>query len=225
VPYPRHWLFVMGGNLTGSAPNEIWECTIRGVPAAGSTHTYGDEDAVLAAIAPAMDDWYSDGEHHLSQYSSLAYLKLNEIAPDGTYADPGASHRYDYAVPVAGTDNAATPTFVSACLSWRTARARGIASHGRIYPVWGIAMSQTDRLTETQQTNFLNAGFDLLNAVSEPSTGDFEFAPCVVSKGANNGAGAGRVEAITRVLVGDVYDVQRRRKNALPETYASMDWP
>jgi hypothetical protein len=225
--YPQHWLFVFGGTYSGaSETGEIWQCGIRCQPAAGSAHTFGDEDAVLTALATPFNAWYILAAHSMRPDAKLAFLKLNEIAPDGTYADTTTTHQYDYATPAPGQGAASLPSILTLCWSWTTARQRGIASKGRIYPPTAIAVtSGAARVTSTVQNTNLTAAKAMLDVMSRPNGVDFEIAPCVVSKGTHNGTGTGASEDITGVRIGDVVDVQRRRKNALVETYVAGVWP
>jgi hypothetical protein len=225
--YPRHLLLAFGGDLTGSSETgEIWQCGIRCAPAAGSAHDYGDEDAILAALQGPFKTWFQLAANLIRNDCNLKYLKLNEIAPDGSYADPTATHEYDYATPGVGGAAASLPAVISLVWSWTTARHRGIASKGRIYPPNVVTVTSAGmRVSTATQNSHVTAAKNLLNVLSRPNGVDFELAPLVVSKGANGGAGVGAAEDITGVRVGDVVDIQRRRKNALKETYVAAVWP
>lgn len=103
---------------------------------------------------------------------------------------------------------------------------RGIASNGRIYPPISLTVTAgSPRVGASMQNSARDAGKALLSAINQPTGGTFAIAPCVVSRGANGGLGAGALELITSVRVGNVVDVQRRRKNALKESYVSANWP
>jgi hypothetical protein len=225
--YPRHMLFVFGGTQTAaSEAGEIWQCGIRCAPAAGSAHDYGDEDAILAAIQGPFKTWYTGAGANMRSDFRLEYLKLNEIAADGSYADPTTTHRFDYGTFGSGATTPSTPSIITLAWTWTTARLRGIASRGRIYPpVAVVTASGSPRVTSTVTANSVTAAKALLSVLSRPNGVDFELAPCVVSAGSNGGAGTGAIEDITGVKVGDVADVQRRRKNALKEVYATGVWP
>jgi hypothetical protein len=225
--YPRHLLFVFGGTQTNAAEaGEIWQCGIRGGPAAGSAHDYGDEDAMLAAIQGPFKTWYGAVASSMRSDYRLEYLKLNEIAPDGSYADATTTHRFDYGTFQAGGVTPSVPSILTLAWSWKTARLRGIASKGRIFPPVAFTTTQgSPRVSSAVTATNVTAAKALLSVLSKPNGVDFEFAPCVVSAGSHGGTGTGAIENITGVRVGDVVDVQRRRKNALVDVYATSVWP
>lgn len=221
MAYPRHWLFVMGGYLNASGTHgEIWQCGIRGIP--GVEADYGEEDDVLDNLAPVIASWFTASANVVRSDATLEYIKLNEIAPDGTYAHP-VTHQHDYATPPVGPSTPVVPQILTACFSWVTARRRGPGHTGRIYPPIWIGSTPGMYITPADATSYANAGKRLLDAVSAASsvsagTSFKGLAPRCVSS-------SGVIETITGVRVGTVIDVQRRRKNALPETYQQVSWP
>lgn len=222
MAYPRHWLFVMGGQLNEAGSNtwsEIWQCTMRGVP--GVNAAYGSEQACLENIAPAIVAWFGAAENRLSATSRLTYLKLNEIAPDGSYAQP-VSHTYNTTV-TPGYTNSQVPGILTSVVSWTTGAVRGYAHRGRMYPTFALNQRPGMTLTSDEQTVFAGAGQRLLDAlsasaISTPPVNLRGVAPRVVSS-------HGVIREVTGVSVGSVIDVQRRRKNQLRESYVDVGWP
>lgn len=214
--FPRHWLFAFGGTLSEGtgADDEIWQCGIRGVP--NATANYGDEDAILDRIAPEISAWFALGATQMSASSKLDFIKLNEIAPDGKYAG-GTSHT-KMLTPVAGGYGSQMPGFLSVAWSWRSTQTRGRATHGRIYPPVGLLQRNTSIITSDEQATFLAAAQNLLKIVDgrHDSGATPGMAGQIVSS-------FGLQRTITSIKIGNVIDVQRRRKNALVETYLTGD--
>jgi len=76
-------------------------------------------------------------------------------------------------------------------------------------PTMSSCVGSSDRSTACTQAVVL------INSISSITLGDgAKLVPCLVSK-------QGSVHPIRSVLVGNVYDVQRRRKNAVKETYTA----
>jgi len=147
-------------------------------------------------------------------------VKCNNIAPDGTYVDP-VTHIRDVSTSAQPAGTPRVPDILSLCISWSTGLARGRASKGRIYlPVYGLNATDAGRMdiTPTDQNNFITFGQALLDAFSN-SAGIAPVVPVIASKL------DGSIHPITGVRVGNIIDVQRRRKNALTETYVSGTWP
>jgi hypothetical protein len=217
--YPQHWLLAMGGQLTGTSGSpEIWQCTIRGIP--GVEAAYGDEDAVLANIAPGVQAWFTAAASRIRNDANLQYLKLNQITPDGRYADP-VTHQHDFSPAPTGQIVAGMPAILTVAWSWTTAAARGLAHTGRIYPPVAIDSQPSSQISNAAA--YVAAAQKLLDAVSaspdtSPGTNFMGLAPRVVSS-------QGVIREITGVRVGNVIDVQRRRKDAIQEVYSAGPWP
>jgi len=219
MAYANHWLMAIGGTLgnTGGA-NEIWQCGIRGLPNPGSGLSLGDADQGLSKIHEAVRAWFVSDNANMRNDATIAYCKLNEIGPDGRYVDP-TTNVYDYPDGTFGAAVPEMPSFLSVAFSWTTDRNRGPGARGRIYPPVAIPHSPGDVVSTLLTNAYVTAAKGLLDAISNPSSGIFVMGPAVVSK-----IGA-VIQPITGVRVGNVIDVQRRRKNALVEVYATSDWP
>lgn len=104
----------------------------------------------------------------------------------------------------------------------------GSRGRGRLYwPGLGLSPSYpAGRLTVAQQTSISGAAVTYLRGVQDalkagispiPSVATFELAVFSQTHGGHS--------LINRVLVGDVLDTQRRRRDALPETYYAANFP
>lgn len=214
-----HTLVTFGGKLnTAVADQEIWQCGVR-VMKAGAAAPLDDHDAYLAHINVNLASWFTSADNWtFPTQATLAWIKANPIGADGLYSDT-TTHLFDYAPPVAGHGTGATPwpDIMCIAISWKTAKAvrkHSYATHGRIYPPNYGSMGANDggmRKAVGVANAWLSAGSALLGVLNGGAN------PCVpiVASGHN-----GEYQPITGVRVGDVLDVQRRRKDALKENYS-----
>lgn len=218
--YPDHWLFEFGGNYVGDGElPEIWQCGIRGVPNDGSGMDLTNAEDFLSLVKDPFANWYQ--HHGMTRVdATLNWIKCNRIRPDGNYFDPGVTHGRTYGTPVPGMNASNVPTILTVCWSWRTARTRGPGSHGRIYLPTSIPTGPSMMIDALTRNQYLEAAKDLLGVLAEPNfpTLSGGMAACVVSD-------QNVIEPVTQIKIGNVIDVQRRRKNQLAETYVSFAGP
>lgn len=215
--YARHTLVAWGGTLdtgSGASSPEIWECTVRGVQVDQHEQPVTDPVAYMNGLAPALLAWHRDAQNLQSSSADLRWLKVNTIRADGKYEDRSTTNRHDFAAGSLGGASQIQPPIISLCWSWRTAKTRGPGSHGRIYPPNGTQSTPGSMMvTSQQQQQHLDAAKRLLSII-QIGNGDIAgMAPCVCSRvNATN-------TPITEIWIGNVWDVQRRRKDALVELY------
>lgn len=217
--FPPHALFEFGGTLetAASTPNEIWSCGIRVVSfnnqgALTESTVEGFLDALVGGqhgIIQTIGAWYSSPASQMAVTSVLKWVKLNNISPNGKYTNPGTTHRRD--VNVAGNFSAQLPSFLSLAMTWETAKTRGRAHRGRIYPPNYTYSCTGAKISTANRDANATAGQNLIKLVNNAHCDD---------------AGTDRLEAviasridgsfnpITGVTSDDIFDVQRRRKNA-----------
>nr|CRY97492.1 hypothetical protein [uncultured prokaryote] len=120
-----------------------------------------------------------------------------------------------------------TPSQTSIVLSLRT-DTPGASGRGRLYwPALGITPSPTTlRITTlerdviaTDAVTYLRAVQDALKAAISPAPSVATYELAVFSKTRGNHA------LVKRLLVGDVFDTQRRRRDAMVESYITRDFP
>lgn len=141
--------------------------------------------------------------------ATLEWVKVNNIAPNGKYAD-AVTHSTGVAVtPGAAGNVQKAPSFCSIAVTLETGILRGHAARGRIYlPNYGYAPNGS-MIAQADVNNVLAIAKSLLTTLQGPvNAATPEAIPCVVSK-----LGAGTARVITGVSVDNVYDVQRKRKD------------
>lgn len=218
MAYAPHTLVAFGGALTELASNdEIWECTIRVYSPGGSKLPLSDPAGYMGQIATPLGTWFALAASGMQSVASLAYLKVNNIGADGKYSDP-TTNVHDYTTPVTGgVVGQQAPSFLSCAMAWTTNRTRPPGAYGRIYPPnfsYGFAGA---KISATDQGKVVTAGKNLLGVLRN-CAGSLGAIPIIASK-----ANATNTE-ITGVRCSNVYDVQRRRKNAALVTYSASAW-
>lgn len=209
--YSPHTLVAWGGTLSDG---EIWQNGVRVVGFEDQPLTESACVEYMEGFAPDLSDWFSDDDNNMATDAALTWLKVNNIGPDGRYVNPTDTNVYDYSSPVPGISGQSAPDFCSICFSWTTALMRGPGHTGRIYPPNYTYTALGSRFSSAGQVRAVATAKALLTVMAHPSEGP-NVTPVVASR--VNGV----LAHITGVRVGDVYDVQRRRKNALPENYES----
>lgn len=219
VAFTPHTYVTFGGRLNerGTA-DEVWQCGIRGLnPVDGAPIAEGQLAAYIDAIKTDVKAWFGNADAFHSPQSYLDWIKVANIAASGHYS--GAPEIRDTLNQAGGGDAAVMPSFCSLAISWGTGATFGKAQRGRIYPPNFSAhvyanTSHTDSVTTGKiQTR----AHDLLDALAIDGA-EYAFRPRVMSS-------TGPHRLITTISVGDVVDVQRRRKNAAREAYTVGPWP
>lgn len=114
------------------------------------------------------------------------------------------------------------PAQTSLVASLQAAPDRGLASKGRMFlPGINHVLDTSGRISSTSVGNVLTAFKTFINAVN----GDIDLYGSVINA-SKGGTGASVAPPINRlvenVLMGNVYDTQRRRRNTLTETYQTQ---
>jgi len=216
VGYASHTLVTFGGKLGSSS--EIWSNSIR-VGAVGGAHlTLTDPATYLAEIAPPLATWF--GGTDFLNIDTLTFVKANNIGADGEYEDPAHPHTHDYpgaGIPGGYATSDYLPRFLSLCLSWRGDALRGPGSNGRIFPPWRLQSGDLvgaghEYIADGTIAGFMTKGLALLTILRNAG-GTEQAVPVIASQV------TGTNYPITSIRIGNVLDSQRRRKNALVETY------
>ena len=221
VSYHPHTLVTFGGVLNWLQPDhEIWQCGVRVMKPGNPGAPLDDHDAYLAQIVDPLAAWFAhDTAPAFPGSTNLGWVKANPIGANGKYSDD-TTHVHDYSTPQTGggAGNVGVPDILCVCLSWQTRKAirrASYATHGRIYPPsYGVAAAPgAMRLTAGVAAAWAQRGADLLTLLKGSTV------PAIPVIASGHG---GEYEHITGCRVGDVYDVQRRRKDALREVYSDV---
>lgn len=230
LTYAPHTLVAFGGNINGGPPGgDVWQCGIRVVE--GTVAPDGSASgAPLATPVAYMSDlqatlrtWFTTAVTGVgcAGGATLAWLKVNNIGSDGKYSNPSTTNRYDYATPGTGpVSTAGQCPMITLAYTFTSLRARGPGSKGRIYLPLNIPAQYSSQLGTV--ANYVTHAKNLLAAIARPvgaaSAANGVFPVIASGRNATN-------FQINGVRVGNVMDVQRRRKNAITETYTSSTYP
>lgn len=187
-----------------------------------------DADAAAAtmdAAARVADAWKTMFTHADTKIGSNYFTSSVKLAPlnlDGK-TDVEKVIQYDFSTRPQGPNGGNTyPAQIALVASLRSEKKRGIASHGRMYlPGVSAPIDGTGKMTNS----FYPAIGNKVAAMFQTLATDFTLPgyPILASKGKSGlFAGAGENQGITEVKVGNVYDTQRRRRNALVESYHTV---
>lgn len=223
MTYPEHYLFSFGGTMAGG--QEIWSNNVRFwtddlvVEADGAEmNALGKLETDLRALAANAGSKWSAGVR-------VEWLKFNRINEFGRYASTVESNtKFLNATTAFGgsAGNLVLPPQVAIAVTFRSELARGRASKGRLYiPMPNVTTGNDGRVKPEDTASIALAYKTWIQAMGNWPGPDFNtIAPAVVS-----GVGTGAASYIRRVEVGNVFDTQRRRRNALVEVRASQDVP
>lgn len=205
---------VLNGTMIGG---EIWSTGI----------TYAGPGGEVIESAEGCQDWAE----------AVAALFPSIIANDlGNYLSTSAEvtgvtvYHYPASGPADALGTAPTPDSpgltaitcpfqTSVVMSMRTASA-GASFRGRNYwPALAADILSTGRIATGDATDLATRWTELLVAIAEASTLTPTPVPMIYSATRN------LITPVTFVSVGDVPDTQRRRRNALVESYSSAPYP
>lgn len=232
-----HGLVSFGGTIQGGTSLETWMCTLRvarndaGIPVAG---LIPDLTAYLNAVKTPLQTFWT-GANGMRNDFQLTFLKVANIQGGALTGTGHVGGTYAGTTDSAGGPNPAqttyasinggagatptTPPFVTLCITWRCSnRPKSMAGHaGRIYLPYNVNNAGL-RTGSTVQTAALTVGAALLTAFKTSAAGaNPAIKPCLTARD-------GTIQAIDTVSVGDVWDVQRRRKDKQREVYANAAW-
>lgn len=236
MAYTPHTLLTFGGTMGSGGDAETWQAGIRlgmagGAPFSPLADLTGYASSITGGLTAA---WHTAGGASAAQegfpasWAPMTWFKVANIGADGKYS--GATDTHGGPNPVITTFANQTgvstvggaPPFCTLAVSFHTDAPTKYARHGRIYaPLTVVVASGSSRASNTAVSNAAAWGGVLLTAIAKP-----------VSTGANTGAirpvvasrHGGEIFQITQIRVGNVIDVQRRRKKSLREAYTLAPW-
>jgi hypothetical protein len=218
--------------------HRVTRCTILGTMFGGaeewSTGFYIGSTAADAAlptqaqadmIAAAWRTYFTNAASGFSGNYTTTAVKLASVGVDGKSSAADTIYSTLAPAAVGANNNGAHPPQIALVATLASSVARGVGSKGRMYlPGIFQPVDATGHISSTAQGNMLTQLQTFLKAVNS-GLGNFE-AIILASHGSLNAdgtpraGGAGPVnQNVTSVKLGNVFDTQRRRRNALREVY------
>lgn len=218
MAWAPHMKVVFGGNLSNLSTmgTDTWQCNVNITPI---SLVDAFCDPYLAAIQGPLKTWFITAANLMSSIADLRYVKCNMIGTDGKYSNPTVTHRFDYTSVGVGGASSSMPITNTLAFSWSTALMRGPGSKGRIFPPIACAsvIAGSDVAAATSISGAVTSAKALLTVLASSSTTQ---ATPIVASGVN-----AALTPITGVRIGNLIDSQRRRRNAVNETYTLANWP
>src|SRR5690242_9263100 len=194
--FPKHALVAFQGDwATADATGEVWQFGVR--VSTGDPHGdwLSDPQAYCAAIATPIATWFGAASTGMVSSARLRTLKVNNINPDGSYADPN-THLHDYGAGVFGAAAPVGDMAMSLAITWESNEvSRGPGARGRIYPPnAGYGMNGAFTVTNASATAAANAGKALLNLLlAQNDAAGFLVTPVISSRTSARAYGIGHV--------------------------------
>lgn len=179
-------------------------------------------EAFLSIVNDAWKTFFQTTTAYVSGYYQTTEIRGALLGTDGKTIPGGINHFYVNTPYSGGSGNSALPPQTALVATLATATPRGLGSKGRMYlPGINTAVKADGHIDSTAATQIATALSTFLKAVNAT----VEQPGVVITASAGSkpplvGPGVNRV--VTAVKVGNVYDTQRRRRNELVETYASV---
>jgi hypothetical protein len=184
---------------------------------AGSTPTVAEAQAIAGHWKTF---WQTAANQFSSSYRYLG-VKVSHVGEDGK-SPAELTQFYMEPAPVAGPYAASIPApQLSLVATLATLKARGKGSKGRMYlPGIGSSVTATGKIDSLKAAGVANTFKVFLDSVNADAA-----VPGFVMLNSAETAGvpykAPELNRVASVRVGDVFDTQRRRRNALQETYST----
>lgn len=216
MPYPHAFIKVsFGGSLASG--QEIWTNGINfGLPNASVGFETGDFSAALPNVADDVEAWYTDVRMTIPQVALLEWVKIAYIGENGDYFRD--ADVYDYPAAVPGARNYIGGLIQqSTVVTFESARRRTPGRFARIYPPMTGSASYDGYVSEAEANGMRDATVTLLESIADSlqTAGEQPVVPIVASQRTESN------NEITTVKVGRMIDVQRRRRNRMPELYTA----
>lgn len=231
--YNPHLRLTWGGDI-GVPGVEQWTNGIRLVDFGDGSLPSDDElQTGLNYIAPFIEGWFQSPDMRIGDAARLAWAKLNIVNEQGL--QPGNTIRHDFASSIFGSFNQNPDWNQTFAITFRTAKQRGRAHAGRIFPpLVGYNPQAKSPYIDPVAANILaTATGGLLNSITVGlhshwvgagqigGPGEYQFEPAVVSPGSVAANTQEMREKITSVVVDRVPDTQHRRTKQVPRAEGS----
>lgn len=177
-------------------------------------------DQGAADIAMAWATFFSHADTKISSAWKFKMCKVQTLGVDGkVLADTARYYSPPTTVVGGGTSNSFPPQ-VSLVATLANSLPRGLATKGRMYlPGVNVALQPNGKIDSMSAGKIADQLQAFFNTIFQDA--DTPGNPVLVSLGNSLQLRPGAIRNVTQIRVGDVYDTQRRRRNALTETYVT----
>lgn len=177
--------------------------------------------AMVDAIATAWQTFFTASTTKIGAEWKTQTVKMVTLNTDGS-TDTGSVQYHNYSPSIAGSLNGAHfPPQIALVATMTSPLVRGIGSKGRMYiPGPQYVLDSTGHISATDTGNMKTNFATFLGHCLSP--GGSSNVPVLASRGRIVPTPIdGVIKEINGIKIGNVYDTQRRRRNALVEAYQS----
>lgn len=213
--------------LGGMSGGEVWSTTVsyRFFSLFETTLTQTMLDSAAQRIVTAVDSTTlsTDFKQLLSTSASITGWRITQHDEDEKTIGVGQAN---YPTPLAGTGNPSKSPQDAIVISLRTG-VPGARGRGRVYwPALGATTGTTFKLTSPVNTFIVQSAASLFDLIGDQLNAELAANSYAVTvelavRSITNHASY----QVSQLRVGDVLDTQRRRRDALVETYATSGYP
>lgn len=179
------------------------------------------QQSIVDAIGPLWQTFFTTAANGFNSNYKTHEIKIVQLKATDGKTVPDSQVYYTYPAPITGgyTTNI-NPPQISAVATLISPIARGLASKGRMFlPGTGFSVDTNGRIPTASQTSLTNNLKTFLRAVNDLPEDNVIL---LSSKGRTAPLlGAPVMHEVISVRIGNVYDTQRRRRNALTEVYTT----
>lgn len=216
MTFPAPYIRMSFGGSTADG-NEIWSC---GLPLVFQTppdlpiEDFEFTASVIEDLGTAVNNFIGAAAARVPNNTKTEWIKLALIGTDGKYMTEPVLSELDWGGSVNAPyspQDALVVTLVSDI--WR-----GVGKYNRFYlPTAGPAGTNAWKLNATEQAAFAAVAVDFIEALNITlETVPVAFPPRV---GVVSDTRTGSIRNVQSVMVGQIVDTQRRRRNKLDEAY------
>lgn len=224
MAYDREYIYVTWGGHLGSGGQEIWQNGVKlASPNAGDTPAFPTLTNGQALMTAMQTSWALTS-NNCASYCYLQWVKFSRISKDGKLKGEPLYVSSTPTTGIAGPQSTtAHPYQVAMVATLWSGESYGKANYGRIYlpaPAYPVG---NDGLIVGSNLNHANwVGTWLKGIENSAATWPGGTAPLYIHIMHNNFTeDGGYSRRPTKLRLGNVLDTQRRRRNALHETYTT----
>jgi hypothetical protein len=212
MAFPRH---VVKVSILGDCFNqgEEWSTGFWLAQLSGNSVLPGD---CAQQVAAHWETFFKNATTSVSNKYRTVSIKANLFGTDGKQLT-NPTQEYFYPVPLVGPNaSAPMPPQLTVVASLRNEVPRGDATHGRMYlPGINAGVDADARLSGAIQNTIGTNLKNMIDGINGMTNGA---GLRVVLASAKN---SGTVRQVSKVMIGNLYDTQRRRRNGLTEGYTT----
>lgn len=200
--------------INGSLPGgEVWSVTPKFTRPMGPVTEYEDLERWAGIVAGTMEEW-AINNIFLTLLSGAGRIDSIRVEARNAANQLTQAAEVQLTPSRAGSGTANKIYQSSLVFTFLTGRP-GRSYKGRMYwPALNVSLDQNLRLVQSQIDSYATNGVELLEMIGTAGATGGEFPiPVVVSQTAST------YTPITHVRVGDILDIQRRRRDSLTENY------